>query len=62
MDMWTRNFQYRKYREVQLLSMVERGFGWHRQFKLLRRLDDFLLKSIPFLRRFCRYVIITAIK
>lgn len=62
MDTWTRNFQYRNYREVQLLSMIERGFGWHRQFKFLRKLDDFLLKHIPYLRRFCRYVIITATK
>ena len=62
MDTWTQNFSSRNYREVQLLSMIERGFGWHRQFKALRKLDDILLKYIPFLRRFCRYVVITAIK
>ena len=62
MDIWTQNFRSRNYREVQLLSMIERGFGWHRQFKLLRRLDALLLKYVPFLRRFCRYVIITAVK
>ena len=62
MDAWTQHFGSRDYREVQLLSMVERGFGWHRQFKSLRKLDDILLKYIPFLRRFCRYVVITAVK
>lgn len=62
MDMWTQDFRSRNYKEVQLLSMIERGFGWHRQFKFLRNLDDILLKYIPFLRRFCRYVIISATK
>ena len=45
------------YREIQLLSMLERGLGFGRQISLLRRIDDFLLKHIPFFRRFCRYVV-----
>lgn len=62
MDAWTRNFQYRQYREVQLLSMVERGFGWGRKFPALRKMDEYLLKHFTFLRRFCRYAVICAMK
>lgn len=62
MDTWTQNFQHREYHEAQLLSMIERGFGWEHQFKLLRKMDAHLLKHNPFLRRFCRYVVILATK
>jgi len=55
---WTKEFQYVAYREVELLSMVERAFGWDTKLILLREMDKFLLKYIPFLRRFCRYVVI----
>jgi len=55
---WTKEFRSVKIREVELLSMVERAFGWDTKFILLRKLDKFLLKYIPFLRRFCRYVVI----
>jgi ubiquinone/menaquinone biosynthesis C-methylase UbiE len=55
---WTREFRSVKFREVELLSMVERAFGWDTKFIILRKLDKFLLKYIPFLRRFCRYVVI----
>jgi len=55
---WTHEFRSVKFREVELLSMVERAFGWDTKFILLRKLDKFLLKNIPFLRRFCRYVVI----
>ena len=55
---WTQEFRSVKFREVELLSMVERAFGWDTKFVLLRKLDKFLLKYIPFLRRFCRYVVI----
>ena len=57
---WTKEFQYVAYREVELLSMVERAFGWDTKLILLREMDKFLLKYIPFLRRFCRYVVIYA--
>lgn len=53
---WTQGFQEVQYREIQLLSMLERGFGFKRQLGLLRRMDTFLLKYFPFLRRYCRYV------
>ncbi len=62
LDTWTQNIQYRKYREVQLMSMIERGFGWDKQFPFLRKLDEYLLKYFPILRRFCRYVVIFSIK
>ncbi len=62
MDAWTHNFQFREYKEVQFLSMIERAFGWGRRFPVLRKLDEYLLKNIPMLRRFCRYVVIFAIK
>lgn len=62
MDTWTQNFQSRQYREVQLLSMIERGFGWEHQFMVLRKADEYLLKHVPYLRRFCRYVVILAQK
>src|SRR5215207_499277 len=55
---WTQEFRSVKFREVELLSMVERAFGWDTKFILLRKMDKFLLKYIPFLRRFCRYVVI----
>ena len=59
---WTQEFRSVKFREVELLSMVERAFGWDTKFILLRKIDKFLLKYIPFLRRFCRYVVIYANK
>ncbi len=62
MDTWTKEARRRHYKEIQLLSMVERGFGWNKEFKLLRKMDDYLLKHIPFLRRFCRYVVIFSTK
>lgn len=55
---WTKEFRSVKFREVELFSMLERAFGWDTKFVLLRKLDKFLLKYIPFLRRFCRYVVI----
>ena len=57
-QIWTKEFRSVKFREVELLSMVERAFGWDAKFILLRKLDTFLLKYIPILRRFCRYVVI----
>src|SRR6266498_5134834 len=62
LDTWTQNIQYRKYREVQLMSMIERGFGWDKQFPFLRKLDEYLLNYFPILRRFCRYVVIFSVK
>jgi hypothetical protein len=62
MNSWTEDAQYKEYREIQLLSMIERGFGWDSKFTFLRKIDEYLLMYVPFLRRFCRYVVICSIK
>ena len=54
---WGRQFGEFRYHEIQLLSMLERGLGFNKHFKILRSLDDVLLKYLPFLRRYCRYVV-----
>jgi SAM-dependent methyltransferase len=54
---WGSAFDHFEYQEIQLLSMIERGFGHGTKFPILRRTDERLLKAIPFLRRFCRYVL-----
>ena len=59
---WAAPFTTFAIREVQLLSMVERGFGFGRRFRTLRRMDDILLARIPFLRRFCRYAVLTFVR
>jgi SAM-dependent methyltransferase len=59
---WGREFREFRFREIQLLSMLERGFGFNRRFTLLRRMDDLLLGYVPFLRRYCRYVVLCMVK
>jgi SAM-dependent methyltransferase len=59
---WGRGFRQFWYHEIQLLSMLERGFGFGRKFYIFRHADEFLLKNFPFLRRFCRYVVMYCIK
>lgn len=59
---WGKGFREFWYREIQLLSMLERGLGFGKKLPFLRKLDDFLLRHFPFLRRFCRYVVIYCIK
>jgi ubiquinone/menaquinone biosynthesis C-methylase UbiE len=54
---WGARFREFQYREIELLSMLERGFGFKKHFPALRRADDLLLKHVPAVRRFCRYVI-----
>lgn len=61
-ERWGASFREFAYREVQLFSMLERVFGFRRRFGLLRRIDDVLLRRLPFLRRYCRYVVLTMIK
>ncbi len=58
---WGERFGESHFREIQLLSMVGRAFGF-KQFKILSRLDDVLLKHVPFLRRYCRYVVMFMVK
>lgn len=59
---WGRGFGKFWYREIQLFSMLERGFGFGKNFTFFRRMDDFLLGHLPFLRRFCRYVVMYGVK
>ena len=54
---WGARFREFHYREIELLSMLERGFGFKKRFPALRRADDYLLAHVPVLRRYCRYVI-----
>jgi len=62
MDTWTKDFEYRRFLEIQLFSMLERGFGWDREFPLLRKTDIYLLEKFPLLKRYCRYVVLFATK
>jgi SAM-dependent methyltransferase len=59
---WGRRFREFHYREIELLSMLERGFGFKKRFPTLRRYDEALLERVPFLRRYCRYVIMFMVK
>ena len=54
---WGKGFKAFRYREIQLLSMLERGLGQHVKMLPLRKMDNFLLKNFPFLRKYCRYVV-----
>lgn len=54
---WTEGFSRVHIDEIQLLSMLERGLGFGRPLPSLRRADRALLKRAPFLRRYCRYVV-----
>lgn len=59
---WGSKFKEFQYHEFQLLAMLERGFGFNRRFKSLRRMDEFLLDHLPFLRRYCRYIVMLMVK
>lgn len=48
--------------EYQLFSMLERFFGKGGYVSALERLDNILLKVLPFTKRFCRMVIIVGYK
>jgi SAM-dependent methyltransferase len=55
---WGEGFSELRYREAQLLGMVERLFGYGHRFPRLGRVDEALLARAPVLRRYCRYVVI----
>jgi ubiquinone/menaquinone biosynthesis C-methylase UbiE len=59
---WGQRYSQFTYREIQLFSMLERGLGFNRRLGFLRRLDDTLLERVPFLRRYCRYVVMCMVK
>lgn len=54
---WTKGFSMVQIEEIQFLSMLERGLGFGRALPVLRRADGALLNRAPFLRRYCRYVV-----
>jgi len=56
---WGRGYQEYNFREIQLLSMIERGLGFGKRINILRRLDDLLLDRFVFIRRYCRYIVMT---
>jgi SAM-dependent methyltransferase len=59
---WAQPFGGVGFDELQLLSMVERLFGYEKRFPTLRRLDEALLARFEGLRRYCRYVTIYLVK
>jgi hypothetical protein len=61
-EAWGRGFSEYWFREAQLFSMIERGFGFGRRFPRLRRMDDSLLRRYPRLRRWARLVAMFGIK
>lgn len=58
---WGERFARLDYREIQLISMLERLWGYEKQIALLRRADEKLLRYKA-LRRYCRYVAIYMVK
>jgi 2-polyprenyl-3-methyl-5-hydroxy-6-metoxy-1,4-benzoquinol methylase len=52
------HFQSTHLREFYLLSMISRFVGREHSFGSLWRIDEWLLRRVSFLRRFCRYAIV----
>jgi ubiquinone/menaquinone biosynthesis C-methylase UbiE len=59
---WGQRFSKFHFKEIQLTSMLERALGFGVRIHALRRLDGYLLKHFPFLRRYCRYVVMYMVK
>jgi SAM-dependent methyltransferase len=55
---WRAPFAEFKLRPIQLLSMVERAFGFGAKFGLLRRIDAAILRRVPSAWRLCRYAVL----
>jgi 2-polyprenyl-3-methyl-5-hydroxy-6-metoxy-1,4-benzoquinol methylase len=60
--LWAKGFSSIQIREIQLLSMLERGIGFNSRLHILRRADKILLSAFPGLRRYCRYVVMLMTK
>lgn len=58
-DAWMAPFSTANIQGVQLLSMVERGLGFHKRLPLLREYDRLLLTRWPQLWPLCRYAVLT---
>jgi SAM-dependent methyltransferase len=61
-EAWTAGYRQAEVRGVHLLSMIERGFGFSREFRTLREIDDALLRKFPSLVSMCRYAAIMLTK
>jgi len=59
---WMAPFSEAEITGIQLLSMVERGFGFKRSFPTLRRMDALLIGKWPGLWRLCRYGVLTVVR
>jgi ubiquinone/menaquinone biosynthesis C-methylase UbiE len=59
---WSEGFTSVSVREIQLLSMLERGLGQGKRIPALRKADKVILKHVPPARRFCRYAVLTFVK
>jgi ubiquinone/menaquinone biosynthesis C-methylase UbiE len=57
-EAWGEPYRRFRYQEVQLLSMLERAFGFGRHFHTLRRIDRYLLKHVSVVRRYARHVVL----
>ena len=55
---WRAPFAEFRLRPIQLLSMVERAFGFSRKIPILRRIDGVILRRVPSAWRLCRYGIL----
>jgi SAM-dependent methyltransferase len=62
MRAWTAGYREVQVQGVHLLSMVERGFGFHTELPTLRRLDRALLRRFPVLLSMCRYAAVCLVK
>ena len=59
---WSHGFSEVHVRELQLISMLERGLKSQKMLPVLRRLDNYLLRRFSFLRRYCRIVVVGLVK
>ncbi len=61
-DTWLEPFAQSRIKGVQLLSMIQRGFGLRARFAMLGRIDTALLHRLPALWPLCRYGVLTMVK
>ena len=61
-EAWGAPYSQYRVQQYQLLSMVERAFGFDHQFPRLRRIDRALLERFPALRRYARLVVLYMVK
>ena len=53
-----RHFRATRVREFYLFSMISRAIGGETWFPALWALDEFLIRRVPTVRRWCRYVLV----